>query len=473
MLRRTAVPALLALASLAVAEDVSEALSRVDEQLKSGRRTEALAGAKSLVERHPDSLPGHILYQDLARAGGGESDLVQIYAARAKEKPDDVNARYLHARLLSGTRAVSEFRAVLRVDRRFVPGLVGLARALEAVGRNKDAESAARKAVALAPTGAPGHDALGWILEQRGDDAEAEKSYRRALECDAEFRSALINLAHVLSRNGKTEDALSQIGRAQALGPGDPQILVHRGIVLATLGRDDEAAKVYIQAVEKAPDDALILVLLAESYIELSKWELAADALDRAEAIDEKLASVPATRGYAALRRGKLNAAIAGFTAATRLEPKEARHVYYLALAYESAGKKATVATFNKAIRMAPDNPLYRMALGNTLETGGRLKEALAAYKEATRLAPEDVDAWIRYGHAAAETRRSKVAIKAFLEAYKLDPDDLDLLKSIGIVYEIDLRDAKKAIEFYLLYQGKGGKDPRVAEWLEQLGAGT
>ncbi|MGH7162155.1 MAG: tetratricopeptide repeat protein [Planctomycetota bacterium] len=455
------------------AGDLKSELFEVNRRLRDGRPSDALELLRPILDTHPDALDAHALYQDVMLAAGNETELRATYEARVKERPQDPAARYLFARLLKGPRAVTESRAVVKLAPQFARGWLGLAGALKRVGRRDDAEAAARKAVSLDALSAEVHDLLGWLVEQRGDRKEAEALYRRALDLDPGSLPARFKLAHLLVRSDRGEAALEEIERARELAPGDPQVAVHRGLVQSVLGNDKEAAAAYEEAVGKAPADPLVLVLLAETCAELSEWDLASKSVARALELRPDFAPAYAARGYAALRRKDVAAAVEAYRQAARLAPGNASHYYYLGLATERAGnRREAVVQYRRAAQKDPGNALYRLALGSALEQSGRVREALAAYKEATKLSPDDPDAWIRLGHVCAGARQARQAVAAFEKARALAPDDVEILKSLGIVYEVGLRNLKEAARCYKEYVDKGGKDKRVAEWLAQIKPG-
>jgi len=472
MISRSAVFALVpfALAFAARANDVSAELLEVRERLRAGDRDAAVASLERIVRDHPASLDAHLLYQDVMREAGRLAEILPAYAERAKADPKDPEARFLHARLLDAGRAAPEFREVTRLAPGFAPGWVGLARALDATGKAAGAEEAARTAVKLDPARADAHELLGWILEHRNEVKEAEASYRRAVELDEALLPARWNLAHLLARAGRGDDALRELDEAGKRAPREPRVLVHRGLILAGLARKREAAQAYEAAAKLAPRDARTLVLLSETYAELSEWKLAQKAVEAALAIDPALPSAHASRGYALLRQGRAAEAAAAYTEALRGAKENASYVYYLALSQEKAGDlRGALANFKRACALDPQDPFYLLALGSAYEVRGKSVEAIAAYRDATKLQPKESDLWVRYGHALADAKRPREAVDAFRKAIELDPKDLETLKSLGIVYEVDLRDAKAAAACYREYIARGGADKRVAGWLEQV----
>ena len=463
---------LLALALPAAADDAAATIGRVDQFLRDGERSKALDLLEGIVARDPSPLEAHVLYQDLLRGSNREAEALARYARRAKESPRDPDARYLHARLLRGDRAVAEYRAVTRLAPAFVSAWIGLARELDRSGKAKAAAAAAETAVKLDPRSREAQGALGWVREQAGDQAGAEAAYRAALQASPDYLPARFDLAHLLARTDRGEAALEQLAEARRSAPHDPQVLVHEGLVLSALGREQEAVERYAKALEGAPSDPLLLVLLAESYAELSEWDLAGKAVDKALRLDPQLASAHAARGYAALLQGRWRPAVDAYAEAARHAPASATLQYYLGLSHERSGDlERAWKCYQAACARDARNASYRLALGSACEATGRLKEALAAYKEATKLDPASPDAWIRLGGVAADLRKPKDAVEALRKARELDPGNVGLLKTLGILHEIDLKQPEQAIAYYRQYVEAGGTDTRVARWLEELEA--
>jgi tetratricopeptide (TPR) repeat protein len=154
------------------------------------------------------------------------------------------------------------------------------------------------------------------------------------------------------------------------------------------------------------------------------------------------------------------------------LEPKNARHVYFLGRVFEKEGDlKQAERQYRTALARNADNVAYMMALGAVLEKRGQGKQALTVYRNATKAAPDDEDAWIRCGHTASAEGKPEEAAKAFERALVLEPKNVRTMLSLGVVYEVGLRDREKAIETYREYIAAGGKDARVKKWLAALEA--
>jgi len=464
--------AILGVPAQAGTPDLPERVREAEGCLRAGQQTKALEILAEVVQANPDALDAHELYQDVMRAAGKDGEILETYRGRFQAAPEDVSSRYLLARLLEGPRALTELRAVVTAEPGFARGWVAYARALRRAGKAKQAEAAARKATELEPGLATAHETLGWAVEHEGRLEEAEASYRRALELDDQRLTVRYKLAHLLARTGRSGEAMSQIAEAQRISPKEPRVLVNRGLVLGVLKRPKEAAEAFAEAARSAPDDPLLQVLLADSYAEVGEWELALAAASRALSLDPKLAAAHAARAYVALRQGNTEAAAASYREAARLDPKNARHAYFLGRVHEKGNDlKQAERQYRTALAKDPDNVTYMLALGGVLVRRGQGKQALTIYKGAAKAAPDDEDVWIRYGHTAADEGKPEDAAKAFERALILEPDNPATLLSLGIVYEVGLRDREKAIETYRAYLAAGGKDTRVKRWLAALEA--
>jgi adenylate cyclase len=129
-------------------------------------------------------------------------------------------------------------------------------------------ESAAQRALSLAPNTASAHIAVGILNTMRGRWPEADQALRRALVLAPGDAEAVNQYAQFLSTVGQLDPALREIERAQQLDPLSPIIgVIHAGI-LAGLRRDD-AAEAQIKSVLAAhPEFAAAHYWAAAQFIE-------------------------------------------------------------------------------------------------------------------------------------------------------------------------------------------------------------
>jgi Tfp pilus assembly protein PilF len=63
-----------------------------------------------------------------------------------------------------------------------------------------------------------------------------------------------------------------------------------------------------------------------------------------------------------------------------------------------------------------------------------------------------------------------KEAQEAFEKALSLEPDNPDFVLNLGIHWHQFVKNPRKALPYYLKYRELGGKDPRVAAWIDECG---
>jgi tetratricopeptide (TPR) repeat protein len=134
---------------------------------------------------------------------------------------------------------------------------------------------------------------------------------------------------------------------------------------------------------------------------------------------DMDLAVIPSTaaefsrRGVTFLNRQDYDRAIADFSEAARLEPKEGKHYYNRGAARVRKGDDTSaLADFNEALRLNPQDSLAYLARGELLLRKGDEKQAWADLDQAVRTAHDDGTALIRRAEAYASVGRYADAVR-------------------------------------------------------------
>ncbi|HEX8455915.1 MAG TPA: tetratricopeptide repeat protein [Pyrinomonadaceae bacterium] len=125
---------------------------------------------------------------------------------------------------------------------------------------------------------------------------EAARAYQRAVELDGQLAMAYRGLGDVLTRQGKSKDALGYYERAKALGYLSPGTAFGAGLNLMRLGRWTEAAR-ELAAIAKAHPSAEVFIALGDCYVQLKQPLSAAPAYRRAIELDPQSAQAHARYG--------------------------------------------------------------------------------------------------------------------------------------------------------------------------------
>ena len=203
------------------------------------------------------------------------------------------NVLYFQKKL---TEAEEMYRRALALDDKDVDVYNGLGTVLREQKKLTEAEKMYRRALALDDKDVYAYNGLGTVLYDQNKLTEAEEMYRRALALDDKFVSAYYNLGTVLREQKKLTEAEEMYRRALALDDKFVDAYNGLGNVLYDQKKLTEAEKMYRRALD-LPDDT--------TGTPTTTHTLAHNNL-----------------GRLLQEQGKLEAAIAEFEKATKIDPK-------------------------------------------------------------------------------------------------------------------------------------------------------
>ena len=168
--------------------------------------------------------------------------------------------------IIAGNIDSGKYKAgsVLPTERE-LPYLV-LARISPTARLYRQAEEAARRALAITPSCAEAYVILGDLAQKRCDKATARSFYAQAIGVSPAYWGAYAALGNMQARAGELADAERSLGKARALAPGEPEVYVQLARLEAGRGRPEKALDYYLQALRldaSAPDVYAEAVLLA------------------------------------------------------------------------------------------------------------------------------------------------------------------------------------------------------------------
>ncbi|MDR3509089.1 MAG: tetratricopeptide repeat protein, partial [Caulobacteraceae bacterium] len=164
--------------------------------------------------------------------------------------------------------------------------LANLGVLLRAAGREPEAQTAYRRAIALDPRFTAAHHNLGNLLLDRGDLDGAEASFRHALHLNGDHAEAWRSLGLVLQRAGRMEEALGAFRNLLKRAPGHRKGMNDYAGCLMALDRLGEAETVYTELLAAHPDYADAHGNLGAVYIRGGRPFAAKAACERALALD-------------------------------------------------------------------------------------------------------------------------------------------------------------------------------------------
>lgn len=226
---------------------------------------------------------------------------------------------------------------------------------VNAMGRPADAIPQYRRAVALEPSHAGAHYALGIALMKTGDAAAAERSLLESARLAPRMPLPLQALAQLYERRGERQKAREMVDRVLSLAPEFAPARVASAELLDEDPGGAARVREYRALLDRDPGNVETWIRLGATHQEHGRLEEAATAYRRALALEP-------------------NAVVA------------LNNLAWLRAAGGGAGEAVRLAT--RAAKLAPDMPAVHDTLGWAYLQQGKASAALPALERAASLAP-------------------------------------------------------------------------------------
>ena len=240
----------------------------------------------------------------------------------------------------------------------------------------------------------------------------------------------------------------------------------HAALALYQANRLPEAQAALEAWCAHRPDDAEAWSTLGIIHGTQGQWDQAERCCRKAISADPGFSEAHVNLGVVLEARGQLDAAVASYKEALRLNPQAQIHLN-LGIALISQGKRVeAIGHFRAAAVLKPDYAEAHLNLGVALEAEGELTEAEACYREALRLDPASSEARFNLGNVLRSQERRPEAVDAYQEAIRLNPRHAAAHNNLGTVYSAMEEHAKAAD----CYRAVIATDPRHAGAHNNLG---
>jgi putative PEP-CTERM system TPR-repeat lipoprotein len=414
--------------------------------MQKGQAEQALASARSVVEKFPDQAWSHNLLGSVLMATG----------------------QFAEARLVVG-RAVE-------LDPRDAAALANLARVEELLGNPAAAAVAWRRILEKDPGSA---DAAFWLARLELDQGNIGE----ALEVLEPFRKtssrAQLLVGSILLDRGATGEVRKLAGQVARAEPENAEVWNLLGLTDLASGAPRDAVANFSKAIELRPNSALYRVNLARAHMVAGNDDAAVKAMAGARQLEPGLLQLRSLEFLRFARRGELAAARQALAAlrADRLgdetlyasmeaellvaekRPGAAADLYVQAYgqrpnldlavkawtARKLAGGTGDTALLVDWQKRNPDDPRAARALGDAYMADGRAADAEAAYEKVLALAPDDVAtlnnlAWL------SQERGDRRAVDLGARAARLAPESAPVLDTAGWA-ELRLGDRQRGLK--------------------------
>ena len=271
--------------ALGVAYLVSGSLRRAGGRLRVGAELVRASGGAQIWGREFDQAGGDVFAIQTAVAGDVASGIVgrllpaerQAIARRPTQNTAAYDA-YLLGRYYWGKRTAADlvraagyFKQAIALDSGFARAWSGLADSYvlfmpseyDVPGINPDsilalADSAARRALALAPDLGEAYTSLGEILEYQSRWADARAAFQRGVALAPQYPTAHLWYGYDLEVWNRWDEAVHEIEAARDLDPSSVVAVVSLGSAYDGAERPADAAAAFAQGRALAPDHLLV-----------------------------------------------------------------------------------------------------------------------------------------------------------------------------------------------------------------------
>ncbi len=394
------------------------------------RYDEALGAVGRWAEAHPASAEPHLTRGRLLEARGDRAGARQA-VVRALDL--DPNHR-LGLRALAGfedeagnlATAEALYRRVIDANPHDVDARFRLGQVLLRQGRDEEALGALAEAERWGAGDPSVRFRLGMLLLQADRPEDAEAVFRAAFEAHQGDPRARYLLGVSQLAQEKHEEALATLGAIPAGAPEYTDALVRRAIALTGLGRKAEARALLEDRIRGYPDDEEVLLALAGLLEDAGDYRAAVDLLE------EYVARRPTDQARMYFTLGVLHDKLKDWARSAEYmkqslerDPDDPHALNYLGYTYAEQGIQLEEAErlILRALELKPGDGFITDSLGWVYFKQGRFAEAVATLEKALVAAPNDPVIWEHLGDARSRAGDREGARAAYERTLELAPD--------------------------------------------------
>ena len=360
--------------------------------LQQGKPEAARTRLEEFIERDPKNPRAHLALAEIKRrSGAGPEEVAKAFADAVRAIPANSQIRAAQVEYLLGVRngpaALAAAQAAVVVLPENAELHASLGRAQFATGDRQQAVVSFRKVIALRPDSAQGHLGLATVHVAAQELDAADREARRALELEPDSTAAQRLAVSTALRRNQPKEALAMALALQKRRPADAAGFLMEGEIEFAGKNWDLAATAFRKALTKAePGQAaarLHAALLAGAKIaEAGKFS------------DSWLKEHPADAqfllylGDLALAQRDYGVAQARYQEVSRLQPDNALPLNNIAWILLQQKKPGALALAERAVKLAPDQPILRDTLAMVLSSEKQHARAIEIEKKVVAQSP-------------------------------------------------------------------------------------
>jgi len=386
----------------------------------------AIAGLREALAKAPDRADAHnMLGLLLGRKGADSNAVVAEFREAVRLRPDFAQAYNNIGLVLTqggdDQPAIAAFRDAIRVKPDYADAHANLGAALTSTDVEQ-AISELEKAVALAPDSVKAQFNLAVAYGASPNRGAKEiEQLRKVIAMAPTHARAHLALGKALLRDGNIPEAVQELQEATRLSPDSGESHYQLGLALTRAGRKDKAA------------------------VEVKKGRELSAADDR-----NQNANLDLAEGQAALDKGDMEQAAAKFRHAISLQPESSEAQRNLGVVLEKQGnKEGASAAFRKVLELNPGDVDARQRLGklnaaNAVDDPAKISEFEeyirdSRFKEVESLLidyvaqrPKSSWGWYALGYSQFAQQKLGESIKSLSKSLQLDIRNPEAHKILG-----------------------------------------
>ena len=291
------------------------------------------------------------------------------------------------------------------------------------------------------------HFRSGLDLEKAGKYHEASKEFTRAIDINPEFSEAYYHLGFSSLQDGDDQRAIRALMQLTQLEPDNNRARMALGQIYFGLGYYNDALALYLRAREQSPQDPEIYFNIGLINFEQKSYSDAAPILQRAIALDPRMAKARKLLASVYEAQNDLPNAYKQLRDAAEIAPQDPGPPTDLGMLYLKEGKLAEAENqFLRGLSLQKNFVPARVGLARTYRLMNRLPESLEQASAALQEAPQDPSALLERGTSESLLGKKDDARADFEHFSQVAPDRAEGELSLGIL-DSDAGDYSSAIQ--------------------------
>lgn len=313
-------------------------------------------------------------------------------------------------------------------------------------------------ALALEPFQQQVRRELGYLYITMKQPPAAARHFEQVMEREpADFQS-LAQLGFLYAELNRKTNAFRALDRVRREAPSE--LSEKAAAAMENLGTPAELAQM-AAGVTPRPDPVYALVAEAYELMGRKEYDAAVERFGRALAADPKRVNLHSEIGFACLKMGEAERAVAAFEAYERARPGDAHNTLQLAYLYMQTAREQKGLEYFERVEKGADPALAKQARESRTAAEQPLLAEIARWSQAVEQNPNDDDNRELLADSYARHRDLQKAIEQYRELRRRAPARYRHLVSLATLYQ-KTDDAPMATAYYLL--ASRCPEPRTAE---------